>query len=126
MKTILLLGCILLQISADAICDRKTLLAELQQDMEDNGHLDCLRLIPAPHGKETSDQINKRLAAQWDSDCSFEAVDGWWKSFRFKDDKDLKLTLFSVDHAAVESDSDLEADMCEFIRALYFSGNLGI
>lgn len=34
---------------ADGVCDEKLLLMELKQDLEDNGVLDCLRVIQSPH-----------------------------------------------------------------------------
>ena len=37
-----------------------------------SGKLDCLRESIGPEG-ETPDQKAKRIAANWDSDCSFEA-----------------------------------------------------
>lgn len=50
--------------------------------------LDCLRNIAAPDGvAESADMLQKRLDAQWDSDCSFEAEDPitgaplWWEKF---------------------------------------------
>ena len=39
------------------------LLTELQQDLDDNNILDCTRNNPATNQNETSDQINKRIAA---------------------------------------------------------------
>ena len=43
--------------------------------MDDNGILDCLREIAPSSIKEESDrEINARLSAQWDSDCSFETT----------------------------------------------------
>ena len=43
-----------------SVCDEKTLVLELREDIEDNGHLDCLRTIDAPHNKyETQDENNK-------------------------------------------------------------------
>lgn len=63
---------------ADALCSRSILVSELKQDIADNGRLDCKRYIPKPHGMpETIEDKNKRIAAQWDSDCSFEADDSW-------------------------------------------------
>jgi hypothetical protein len=32
-------------ISADSVCDEELLKLELRQDLEDNGILDCLRLV---------------------------------------------------------------------------------
>ena len=48
-----------------------------------NGILDCLRVIPPPHYYvETVDEKNKRLAAQWDTQCAFEAEYNWMKMLR--------------------------------------------
>jgi hypothetical protein len=42
--------------------------------------LDCTRYNPRPHlAIETPEDKNKRLAAQWESDCAFEADDDWIK-----------------------------------------------
>jgi hypothetical protein len=42
--------------------------------LEDNGKLDCLRLIDKTINRtETPNESNIRLAAQWDSNCAFEA-----------------------------------------------------
>jgi len=46
------------------VCDEKTLILELKQDIEDNGVLDCLRTIQAPNFyMEDWKEKNKRLAA---------------------------------------------------------------
>lgn len=77
MLTILLLLLVSLA-STDSVCDKKLLIAELKQDLADNGRLDCLREIKNVYGyQETELEKNRRLAAQWDSDCSFEANDIW-------------------------------------------------
>lgn len=56
---------------------------ELKQDIEDNGMLDCLRVVEAPHSYlETEEEKNKRIASQWDSDCSFEAETDWMTTLR--------------------------------------------
>ena len=53
---------------------------ELKQDLADNTKLDCLRTIKPRHGeKETTSMTNARLAAQWDTDCAFEADYDWKK-----------------------------------------------
>ena len=62
-------------VKTDHICDIELLKIELQEDMDDNGILDCLREIAPSSIKEESDrEINARLSAQWDSDCSFETT----------------------------------------------------
>jgi hypothetical protein len=79
MKSKLFLFLYFLQfISSGAVCDLRLLQMELRQDLEDNGILDCLRVIDPPYGVNESPQDkNKRLAAQWDTDCSFEATYDW-------------------------------------------------
>ncbi len=67
----------------DAVCDKATLIAELRQDLADNNILDCLRVIHAPHNhEEDMTQSNLRLAAQWESDCAFEADYDWQTQIR--------------------------------------------
>lgn len=54
------------KIYSDSVCDEMTLLMELEQDLADNGILDCLRVIPPPHDtvrEESIEEKNKRLAA---------------------------------------------------------------
>jgi hypothetical protein len=61
-------------ILTNSVCTDTQLVLELKQDLADNQKLDCLRVIRPRHGdKETTDQVNARLAAQWDTDCAFEA-----------------------------------------------------
>lgn len=40
---------------ADSVCSLHTLKKELLEDIEDNGALDCLRNIPAPHNKKETE-----------------------------------------------------------------------
>ena len=62
-------------VKTDHICDIELLKIELQEDIADNGVLDCLRVISPSSVKEENDrEINLRLSAQWDSDCSFETT----------------------------------------------------
>jgi hypothetical protein len=66
-----------------AVCDEKSLLLELKQDLEDNGVLDCLRKVNRPHGvNESPSERNIRIAAAWDSYCSFEAEYDWMTPLR--------------------------------------------
>lgn len=79
--------------------------------------LDCLRVIHPPHNKEElPDDINKRLAAQWDSDCSFEGPDSWVEEM-----KKIHNIPYLVDDLGdvVEESLDDQADLCEFIRAAF-------
>jgi hypothetical protein len=47
-------------INGVSVCEEQTFILELREDLEDNGHLDCLRTIDAPHSKyETQDENNK-------------------------------------------------------------------
>lgn len=107
-------------IYSDAVCDKKTLVAEIKQDLRDNKYLDCRRVNPIPHKvEETEIEKNYRLAAQWDSDCSFEGSDNW------KNDMAKYLgtsTLVNVNGDVMEEDDDEQADMCEIIRALLADG----
>lgn len=59
---------------AQVVCSEDELIKELREDIDDNGKLDCLRVSLSPLDQdETDEQKSKRLASQWDSDCSFEA-----------------------------------------------------
>lgn len=103
--------------ACDAVCDKNTLINELKQDLADNNMLDCLRVIHPPHGvEESAEVLNKRLAAQWDSDCSFDGPDSWVEEM-----KKIHNIPYLVDNIGdvVEGDNDDQADMCEFIRAAF-------
>lgn len=98
----------------DSVCDLNTLIVELNQDLADNGMLDCLRVIDPPHFvDETEDQKNLRLAAQWDTACAFEADTDW---------KDMIAKEYGINQLVdsvgdpVSKDFDNQADMCEIIR----------
>jgi len=108
---------------SDAVCDLELLLLELKQDMDDNGILDCLRIIQPPSGVvETPEQINKRLAAQWDSSCSFESSLDWFTPLK----NTFEVTSL-VDEIGekVEQNIPEQADMCEIVRALIAAGKFG-
>lgn len=100
-------------VKSDAVCDLEAFALELKQDLEDNGKLDCLRVIlPPPGGLESEDASDKRLAAQWDTDCSFEAEYNWGKVL-----EDFGIPyLVDVNGEKVPHDFDDQADMCEIIR----------
>ena len=101
-------------IKSDSVCDEETLILELKQDLEDNGILDCLRVIKPPNGViETPEQKNKRLAAQWDTSCSFESTYDWLSSLK----KNFGITTL-VDEIGepVEKNLEDQADMCEIVR----------
>jgi len=62
------------------VCTDQQLILELKQDLADNGKLDCMRKLVVLHGvKETENMTNLRLAAEWDTDCAFEANYNWKK-----------------------------------------------
>lgn len=105
---------------SDSVCDLELLLLELKQDLEDNNILDCLREIKPPNGViETPEQINKRLAAQWDSSCSFESTSDWFS--KLKNNFDVT-TLVDEIGEPVEQNIPDQADMCEIVRALIAAG----
>ena len=87
---ILLLSAFITHVSADVVCAEDELIRELREDIADNGKkkeffllkknlghlgkLDCLREIIAQNpDTETDAEKAKRLAAEWNGDCSFEA-----------------------------------------------------
>ena len=105
---------------SDAVCDERLLIMELRQDIEDNGVLDCLRVIQPPHSyTETADEKNKRIAAQWDTACAFEAEYDWMKPLR-----EIHGISNLVDDTGdiVDRDFPDQADMCEIVRAAIASG----
>ena len=120
MYNYLLIGIILVLISnvkTDAVCDLATLIVELKQDLADNGMLDCLRTIDPPHFvEETEHQKNLRIAAQWDTSCSFEASSNWAQVLRSV--HDIPYLVDSVGER-VEKDFDNQADMCEIVRYIF-------
>lgn len=111
-------------IVSDAVCDLETLKLELLQDLEDNNMLDCLREIDVPHNlSETENQKNIRLAAQWDSSCSFEGDNTWIDNMK----KIYGVTqLVDSEGEPVKKDFDDQADMCELIRAAVAKNLFGI
>jgi hypothetical protein len=113
---LLILTTVLLKVSCDSVCDLKTLILEIKQDLQDNRILDCLREIEPLHiTEETEDQRNLRLAAQWDSSCAFEASDKWL---------DRLMKTFGINYLVdsvgerVAKDFDNQADLCEIVRYL--------
>ena len=107
-------------INTDSVCDLEMLLIELKQDIDDNGTLDCLRDIEPPLGKlESVDEMNKRLASQWDSSCSFESSSDWFE--KLKNIFGIE-TLFNEIGEPVNSNNPYQADLCEIIRTLIKSG----
>lgn len=109
---------------ADSVCSLHTLKKELLEDIEDNGALDCLRNIPAPHNKkETELEKNLRILAQWDSSCSFEGKNNMFTTLK----EIFGITeLVDVNGDVVLNDFEDQADMCELVRAATSKGLLGI
>lgn len=122
-----LISCLLLlslsSIRSDAVCSLSMLVAELQQDVADNGKLDCLRKpLPAPKNKPESPEEKKlRLDGAWDSDCAFEADYDWLSNL--KKHFALQTGLVDRDGKAVETPFSDQPDMCEIVRAL-IAGNI--
>ncbi len=105
---------------SDSVCDLELFVLELKQDLEDNGILDCLRIIKPPNGVvESIEQKNKRLAAQWDTSCSFESTYDWVSQLK----KNYGITTL-VDEIGepVDHNQPDQADMCEIIRAAIKAG----
>lgn len=100
-------------VKSDSVCELDALVLELAQDLADDGKLDCLRIIPPPaNGMENPKMTNLRLAAQWDTECSFESEYDW---------KSL-LEIYGIPYLVdaqgkkVEHDFEDQADMCEIVR----------
>ena len=90
--------------------------------------LDCLRNIAAPSGvAESADMLQRRLDAQWDSDCSFEAEDpktslpSWWGKFSSRFNITQMVDVNGVPKG-LGTDFDDQADMCEIVRTLLANG----
>jgi 2,4-dienoyl-CoA reductase-like NADH-dependent reductase (Old Yellow Enzyme family) len=110
---------LLCYIKSEVVCSEDELVRELIEDLEDNGKLDCLRESVPADENEKPEQKAKRLAANWDSDCSFEAESEnfHWKT-RLEKYYGLTKGLVDVDGLPVENDFEDQADMCEMVRAL--------
>lgn len=114
----------LYRINCVAVCDLATLKMELIQDINDNGMLDCQRSVsPARNNNEPEEQKNKRLAAQWDSSCSFEATQDWQNQLKryYGIDK-----LIDAVGDPYEFNSEEQVDMCEIVRTMIHKNNPGI
>ena len=117
----------IISIKTEVVCSEDELVRELIEDLEDNGNnnfnkkgkLDCLRESLPTKANETPAQKAKRLAANWDSDCSFESEseNNHWKS-RLEKFYGMTKGLVDVEGNPVENDFEDQADMCEIIRAL--------
>ena len=89
--------------------------------------MDCLRKSTTPNeGVENDEQRAARIAAEWNSDCSFEAKSkgssGWLT--KLMANFDLKKGLVDANGNPVEEDFEDQADMCEIVRALIANGKI--
>lgn len=113
------------QVNSQVVCSEDELIRELYEDIIDNGKLDCLRKS-APIPGETDDDAKRRIAANWDSDCSFEAEgtgNANWLP-KFINNYGLEKRLVDVNGKSVEIDFEDQADMCEIVRALVANGKI--
>ena len=117
--SILVLFCFINYIHSEVVCSEDELVREIIEDLEDNGKLDCLRESNPLSPDEKPEQKTKRIAANWDSDCSFESDSEsyHWKT-RLEKYYGLTKGLVDVDGNPVEDDFEDQADMCEIMRAL--------
>lgn len=114
---------------SQVVCSLDELVWELQEDLADNGKLDCLRQSSSPNMADESDiQRLKREAADWTGDCSFEAEatgDADWKKMLVDNYGINPKKLFvDVNGEPVEDDFDDQADMCEIVRSLIANGKM--
>jgi len=111
------------QVRSDSVCTLKTLKMELIEDINDNGMLDCLRKIDAPHTYiETEQEKNNRIMAQWDSSCSFETNTEYKEILK----REFGIsTLVDANGEPVSSDFEDQVDICEIVRAAVANGDLG-
>jgi hypothetical protein len=114
-------------VNSQVVCSLDELIRELYEDIIDNGKLDCLRISTTPNeADETEEQSKKRKAAEWNSDCSFEAEgtgNAAWQQ-KFINNYQLSKGLVDVNGEPVDRDFDDQADMCEIIRALIANGKI--
>lgn len=112
--------------SSSHVCSLDILYRELKEDLEDNGKLDCLRVSASTNPNETKEQAQKRVKAQWDSNCAFESedIDGYNWAKEFLKNYSIQ-SLVDVDgkpNNPPYADYDDQADICEAIRALVANG----
>jgi hypothetical protein len=113
--------------NSQVVCSEDELIRELYEDIIDNGKLDCLRRSVSPNGAdETEEQRKRRIAAEWDSDCSFEADNSGSSNWvpKLLNNFGLKKGLVDVNGDPVDKDFDDQADMCEIVRALVANGKI--
>lgn len=82
--------------------------------------------ISPNEGDETEEQRLKRKAAEWTSDCSFEANGSGNAAWlpKFLQNYNLKKGLVDVNGNPVEDDFEDQADMCEIVRSLIANGKV--
>jgi hypothetical protein len=114
-------------IHSQVVCSLDELIRELYEDLIDNGKLDCLRVSVNPdEADETEEQKKIRKAAEWNSDCSFEAEGTGNAAWLPKLINNFQLTkgLVDVNGEPTDKDFDDQADMCEIVRALVANGKI--
>ena len=128
-KSIFILTCMIILLAgvslvkSDSVCTLKTLRMEIREDLADNGMLDCLRRINAPHNYiETENEKNARIMAQWDSSCSFETSTDYKEIL--KNEFNIS-TLVDSNGEPVSQDFEDQVDLCEIIRASIANGDMG-
>jgi hypothetical protein len=119
------LSILIIKINSQVVCSEDELIKELQEDIDDNGQLDCIRISKSPlEAEETTTQREMRIAAEWNSDCSFEAdsdrQNNWIQ--KLKTNYKLSKGLVDVNGEPIEKDFEDQADMCEIVRALIANG----
>ena len=116
---VLFIFCVGLIKSNEVVCSESELVKELKEDLADNGKLDCLRdSLPVPN--ETNDEKIKRIAANWDGDCSFESdnEEAPWNK-RLLDIYPIFRGLIDVNgNTTNDQNQPDQADMCEIVRSL--------
>lgn len=116
--SIIMLFIVFKDVKNELVCTEDELVRELNEDIEDNGKLDCLReSLPIPG--ETPKEQSLRLKANWDSDCSFESIsDGINWISRLEKNYSLSKGLIDVNGKPYKFNKPEQADMCEIIRSL--------
>ncbi len=110
-----------------SVCTLDEFIRELQEDIEDNGKLDCLRSsVSLKGGNESQADKAKRIKANWDSECAFESeiTDGydWRKILLDTYGINTFVDVNGEPSSPPYQDFDDQADMCEMIRALIGNG----
>ena len=123
MKSVCLILLILLSVAhSQIVCSEDELIREIMEDIAYNGKLDCLRhSTPPDEQTETEEERQLRLAAEWNSDCSFEALSENWVE-QFIKDYDLQKGLVDVHGTPFQHNFPDQADMCEIVRSLVANG----